>query len=95
MKHERLLMMVAMGIAVAAGAADVQNFPVKPIRIYANQPGGIFDFMARIFAQGPGGPLGQPLIVDNRPGNIIPAEIVAHTDQIYFYARSSGRTASS
>ncbi len=62
---------------VFASCAQAQDYPVKPIRIYANQPGGIFDFMARIFAQGPGGPLGQPVIVDNRPGNIIPAEIVA------------------
>ncbi len=54
-----------------------QEFPHKPIRIYANQPGGIFDFMARIFAQGATGFLGQTVIVDNRPGNIIPAEIVA------------------
>lgn len=54
-----------------------QEFPHKPIRIYANQPGGIFDFMARLFAQGATGFLGQTVIVDNRPGNIIPAEIVA------------------
>jgi tripartite-type tricarboxylate transporter receptor subunit TctC len=61
----------------SAGIAGAQEYPNKPIRIYANQPGGIFDFMARIFTQGAGGFLGQPLIVDNRPGNIIPAEIVA------------------
>lgn len=66
-----------IGCAIVAGSAMGQEYPVKPIRIYANQPGGIFDFMARLFAQGPGGPLGQPIIVDNRPGNIIPAEIVA------------------
>ena len=64
-------------IAFSTIGVQAQEFPHKPIRIYANQPGGIFDFMARLFAQGPTGFLGQAVIVDNRPGNIIPAEIVA------------------
>ncbi len=63
--------------AFSTTCALAQEFPHKPIRIYANQPGGIFDFMARLFAQGATGFLGQTVIVDNRPGNIIPAEIVA------------------
>ena len=62
---------------MAATSTTAQDYPTKPLRIYANQPGGSFDFLARIFAQGPSGFLGQTLIVDNRPGNIIPAEIVA------------------
>ena len=73
----RLRALVALAALCSPSITLAQDFPVKPIRIYANQPGGIFDFMARIFAQGPGSHLGQPLIVDNRPGNIIPAEIVA------------------
>ena len=33
--------------------------------------------MARLIAQGISGPLGQPVIVDNRASGIIPGEIVA------------------
>ena len=54
-----------------------QEYPVKLVRIYANQPGGVFDFLARVYSQGLAVPLGQPVIVENRPGNIIPAEIVS------------------
>lgn len=45
--------------SLAASLAGAQDYPVKPIRIYANQPGGIFDFMARIFAQGRAVPWGR------------------------------------
>lgn len=69
---------VFISLAMTPGVRVLaQEYPIKPVRIYANQPGGSFDFLARIFAQGATGFLGQPLIVDNRPGNIIPAEIVA------------------
>ncbi|MBI4190913.1 MAG: tripartite tricarboxylate transporter substrate binding protein, partial [Betaproteobacteria bacterium] len=64
---------MVLGVSGASG----QDYPNKTIRIYSNMPGGVFDFLARIIAQGLTGPLGQPVIVDNRPGNIIPAEIVA------------------
>jgi tripartite-type tricarboxylate transporter receptor subunit TctC len=76
MKHERLLMMVAMGIAFAAGAADVQNFPVKPIRIVTTEAGSGTDFGARMVAQCISGPLGQQVVVENR-GGVMPNEVVA------------------
>lgn len=59
------------------GAAWAQDYPNRPVRIYANAAGGTFDWMARVMAKGLTGPLGQPVIVDNRPGNVIPAEIVS------------------
>jgi len=64
-------------MVLGASGVSGQDYPNKTIRIYSNQPGGVFDFLARIIAQGLTGPLGQPVIVDNRPGNIIPSEIVA------------------
>jgi len=64
-------------LGLGAAVATAQEYPVKPIRIYCNVPGGVFDFMARLAAQGLAGPLGQSVIVENRPGNVIPAEIVA------------------
>jgi tripartite-type tricarboxylate transporter receptor subunit TctC len=70
-------MLMASALAAGANGASAQDYPSKPVRIYSNQPGGIFDFLARILGQGLTGPLGQPVIIDNRPGNIIPAEIVS------------------
>ena len=67
--------------AILAGlvtAAESQNFPIKPIRVVASEPGGGGDFVARLIAQGMSGGLGQQVLVDNRGGSvIIPAEIVA------------------
>lgn len=75
----RLIAGVLPAAVMMLGASGVsgQDYPSKPIRIYSNMPGGVFDFMARVIAQGLTSPLGQPVIVDNRPGNIIPAEIVS------------------
>jgi len=49
--------------------APAQEFPAKPLRIIApNPPGGGFDLVARIVAQGLGDALGQQVIVENRTG---------------------------
>lgn len=75
----------------AAGAVPAQEYPVKPIRIYANQPGGVFDYMARIMSRGLAGPLGQPVIVENRPGNVIPAELVSKAPPDGYHLLSHGQ----
>ena len=62
-----LLMLTMMG---ATGAAWSQNYPTKPIRIIATQPGNFLDLTARILAQEIAGPLGQPVIVENRPTHV-------------------------
>jgi tripartite-type tricarboxylate transporter receptor subunit TctC len=55
------------GWAIAgAGVASAQDYPVKPIRIITAAAGGGSDFNARQVAQGISGPLGQPVVVDNR-----------------------------
>lgn len=55
-----------------------QSYPNKPIRLVTSEPGGGTDFAARTIAQGLTGPLGQPVIVDNRgSGGNISGEIVA------------------
>ena len=54
-----------------------QAFPNKPIRIVTSGAGGGSDFDARIIAQGISGPLGQPVIVDNRAVGAVAAEIVS------------------
>jgi tripartite-type tricarboxylate transporter receptor subunit TctC len=68
---------IAAASVIHAGSVTAQGFPAKPIRIVATEPGGGGDFAARILAQGITGPLGQSVVVENRPSGVIPGEIVA------------------
>ncbi len=56
--------------------ATAQDLPAKPVRILTAQPGSSVDIAARLLAQGLSGPLGQSIVVDNRPG-VIPVELAA------------------
>ena len=58
----------ALGIA-AARTSHAQNFPSKPIRLIVSfAPGGLTDILARMIAPVLSDQLGQPVIVDNKPG---------------------------
>jgi tripartite-type tricarboxylate transporter receptor subunit TctC len=60
--------LLASGVAVAPVAAQPQ-YPVKPLRIISPySPGGIGDTLPRALAVGLADGLGQPVIVENRPG---------------------------
>ena len=75
-----LACMFFVGVTVlGADRVSAQGYPNKPIRIVTSQPGGGTDFVARLIAQGISGPLGQPVIVDNRGGGsgAVAGEIVA------------------
>jgi tripartite-type tricarboxylate transporter receptor subunit TctC len=65
MLHRRALMLSA-----AALPAFAQNsWPDRPIRWIVNfPPGGAADTLSRILAQAMGNRLGQPVVVENRPG---------------------------
>ena len=73
-------------LALAAGSAQArqegaaQNYPLKPIRLIVPWvAGGGTDIVARIITQKLAENLGQPIVIDNRPGanGIIGAEIAA------------------
>ena len=67
-------------IGLAGGGALAQSFPERPLRILVGYaPGGPADALARIGAQVLSEGLGQPVIVENRPGagGSIAAGIVA------------------
>ncbi|VCU71815.1 Tripartite tricarboxylate transporter family receptor [Pigmentiphaga humi] len=80
----RLVSILACACAAAApavpGRAAAQDYPVRPIRIVIGYaPGGLGDTLARVVADKLGARLGQPVIVENKPGagGVIAAEYVA------------------
>jgi tripartite-type tricarboxylate transporter receptor subunit TctC len=63
------LAFVAIYIVLASSPTIAQTYPTKPIRfIVAQQPGSQNDLVSRMIAPRLAEVLGQPVIVDNRPG---------------------------
>ena len=59
----------ASALLAAVGRAVAQAFPGKPIKLIVGfAPGGAVDIIARAVGQQIGATLGQPVVVDNRPG---------------------------
>jgi tripartite-type tricarboxylate transporter receptor subunit TctC len=58
-------------IAIAyAGAASAQSYPARPLRLLVSfPPGGAADIVARMIGQPLSVRLGQPVVVENRPGS--------------------------
>ena len=75
---QRLAPLIAL--AAAATIAAAQGYPSKPVRLLVGfPPGGANDIVARIAAQKLSDTLGQPVVVENRPGNagVVAAEVLA------------------
>ena len=65
----RLLMTATLALLLASSAALAQSYPDRPVRMIVPWPaGGVADVAARAVAEGMRGPLGQPVIIENRPG---------------------------
>jgi len=72
--------LAVIGLALAALAAAAQEYPSRPIRLIQGfPPGGNADVVARILGQEMAKGLGQPIVVEARPGagGSIAAEAVA------------------
>ena len=68
-------------LPVVSRFARAQAYPTRPVRlIVAVAPGGGADILARLMGQWLSERLGQPLIIDNRPGGggNIGTEAVVH-----------------
>ena len=69
---------LSVGLMVSgADVVSAQSFPNKPVRFVTSEPGSANDITARLISQGISGPLGQPVIIDNRGGAVTSGTIVS------------------
>ena len=81
--HRTAAALAALALALASAIAAAQDFPTRPVRmLIPYTPGGPTDFVGRALAQRLHKPLGQQVVVDNRPGGggVIATEIVARAN---------------
>ena len=72
--------LVALAAALGVAVASAQPYPNKPIRIIVPYPaGGTSDILARALGPGITAALGQPVVVENKPGSTgnVGADLVA------------------
>ncbi|MFS2100401.1 Bug family tripartite tricarboxylate transporter substrate binding protein [Variovorax sp. Varisp85] len=74
--------LVALGASVLAHVARAQSYPIRPIKLVVpTSAGGIADFIGRSAGEIMARSLGQPLVLENRPGgaSTLAANLVAHS----------------
>jgi tripartite-type tricarboxylate transporter receptor subunit TctC len=82
MRMSRLLAVLLAIAALAPGASQAQTWPTRPVRIVVPfPPGGTGDLLGRLAARELQTALGQPVVVENRPGagGAIGSEAVARS----------------
>src|SRR5205809_850915 len=78
----RTLAILASALALLGVAGAWAQYPARPIKwIVPYTPGGITDSLTRIVAQRLETALGQPIVIENKPGanSIVGAELVARS----------------
>jgi tripartite-type tricarboxylate transporter receptor subunit TctC len=82
MKTRTPTLLGAFALALAACGAHAQQWPTRPIRLVVPfSAAGANDLLGRAAAEGAAKALGQPVVVDNRPGagTTLGADIVAQS----------------
>jgi putative tricarboxylic transport membrane protein len=60
---------LVLAVLASAGVAQAESYPTGPVKIISmHPPGSVTDVLARPLAQQLNASLGQPVIVENRPG---------------------------
>ena len=68
MVNRRMLGALLAALALS-GAAEAQDYPVKPVTLIVPWPaGGSTDIAMRAIAEAAAKHLGQPIVIDNKPG---------------------------
>jgi tripartite-type tricarboxylate transporter receptor subunit TctC len=83
MKPFDLMLLCGLSLGVATTAATAQSWPTKPLRVIIPvAAGGATDIIPRIVLEQLSAQVGQPIIVENRPGagTTIGANTVAKSD---------------
>lgn len=65
----RHLPLLASGLLAAPATLRAAEWPDRPLRLIVPfTPGGITDIASRLMAEAMSGPLGRPVVIENRPG---------------------------